>query len=225
MQALWMAGGQTSSDTWGRLRAQGPPGKGKFNSYSWLWTLASLTGRPWVSLTQLSSRAHPWNMSHASKHRWHLPQSRTPSPALNIQVALVFVSIAAPRPPTLSSRAKLTTHRTNPLPRPRKPDVSPNPHGSPAHVHTCAPHLATHTQAASPPWLWSPRTGTRLGHHSPTVHPRRAEARCRVPGPRQAEKGAVINYAAPGCPPHKRLSSRATPVPNPDAYYRLPPGH
>lgn len=50
----------------------------------------------------------------------------------------------------------------------------------------------THTQTASPPWHWSPRTGTRLGHHSPTVHPRRAEARCRVPGPRQAEKGAVI---------------------------------
>lgn len=43
-----------SSDTWGRLRDQGPPGKGKFNSCSWLWTLAPLIGRPWVSLTQLS---------------------------------------------------------------------------------------------------------------------------------------------------------------------------
>lgn len=91
------------------------------------------------------------------------------------------------------------------FPCPWESDVSPNPHGSPAHMHTCVPHLATHThtdRVHPPPCLWSLRAAPGFAITVTLVHPRRAEARCSGPGPRPAKKGAVITW--PRGAPHTR---------------------
>lgn len=90
---------------------------------------------------------------------------------------------------------------------------------SPAHVRTCAPHLATHTHTQRlhpPPWLWSHRLWGQLGgfqalpSRSHLCAP--AGQRPGVPGPRPAEKGAVITRPR-GAPPPRAFHPGPRPFP------------
>lgn len=98
----------------------------------------------------------------------------------------------------------------------------------PAHGHTCAPHLATctHIQSPLPPfWLWAPGSGPgrRAGVSArkvPLPRPQPGGRQVHGPGPRLAgREGAVITR--PRGAPHAPFIP-ATPVPGPDAHYRLP---
>lgn len=86
---------------------------------------------------------------------------------------------------------------------------SPNPYVS-IYVPTGLLSTCTHVRYTwqqihrlhLPPWLWSQRIGANWAGSItvPLVRLRRAETRCSVPGPRPAEKGAVITRPR-GAPP------------------------
>lgn len=116
---------------------------------------------------------------------------------------------AAPGARFISARAH--TH-TAPLSRPHRHSPQPSlclfTHDSPAHRHTCAPHLATRTLIQSPlppPWLWALRVWARRASESLPGRSHLCAPAGRPPGalcrPPPGRPGGGDNYAARGPPP------------------------